>query len=107
MGALGLAGSIAGSQQRSPASADRVQADQALQKLHADESRLAGQDLDDSVETDFSHGQVADRDADGRLPWQFPGAPSQPGEEQPAEGPASTRPADAEGDRGGKLDLDA
>src|SRR5262249_60547453 len=70
---MGLAGSAAASQQRAAGVTDRDKADQAIQKLHADEVRLADRDLDDSLETEFSHGQVSDRDPDGRLPWQHPG----------------------------------
>jgi len=56
--ALGLASSAAAGQQRSASQVDRDKADQAVQKLQADQVRLNSGDLDDSIETDFSHGQV-------------------------------------------------
>ena len=103
--AIGLAGSAAASQQRAAGLTDRDKADQALQKLKADQVRLASRDLDDSVETDFSHGQVSDRDSDGRLPWQRPGGGA---DDQSAPEPAApeSRPKDAEGERGLALDVD-
>ena len=108
--AIGLAGSAAAGQQRAAGLADRDKADQAIQKLDADRSKLANRDLDDSIETDFSHGQVSDRDADGRLPWQHAGGGSadeddvQSTIDEPAPEP---RAADAEGERGRSLDVDA
>lgn len=103
--AVGLAGSAAGSQQRPAALTDRDKADQSLQKLKADSARLASRDLDDSVETDFSHGQVSDRDSDGRLPWQGPGGRSS---DQPTpESPSEPRAKDARDERGQSLDVDA
>ena len=104
--ALGLAASAASSQQRVLGLADRDRADQAVQKLRADEVRLADRDLDDSVETEFSHGQVSDRDPDGRLPWQHSGGGT-PDEETLAEKPDQARPCDPQGERGGALDVDA
>ena len=77
---LGLAGALSAGQQRAPALGDRDKFDQAIQKLKSDQFRLANRDLDDSIETDFSHGQVGDRDSDGRLPGQPPGEEAQEGE---------------------------
>jgi hypothetical protein len=102
----GLAASAAASQQRVPGMADRDKADQAVQKLQADQVRLANRDLDDSIETDFSHGQVSDRDPDGRLPWQ-PSAQGRADEESPVEDPEPTRPRDPQDERGRTLDVDA
>src|SRR5258708_39115766 len=69
--ALGLASAAAAAnQQRVPDLSDRDKADQAPQKLQADAVRLANRDLDDSIQTDFPHGQGSDRDSDGPLPWQ-------------------------------------
>ena len=104
--AIGLAGSAAAGQQRPAELTDRDKADQGLQKLAADEARLSNRDLDDSIETDFSHGQVSDRDPDGRLPWQAPsgGDPAaQPADETQASEP---RPEDPDGERGRALDVD-
>lgn len=104
--ALGLASSAAASQQRSANLVDRDKADQDIQKLRADEIRLNDRDLDDSIETDFSHGQVADRDSDGRLPWQLPGDP--PPQEQPAEEELPPcRAHDPQDEKGAALDVDA
>ncbi len=102
----GLAAAAAASQQRVPGMADRDKADQAVQKLQADEVRLADRDLDDSVETEFSHGQVSDRDPDGRLPWQQPGG-SGPDGESPVEDAEPQRPPDPQEERGRTLDVDA
>jgi len=104
--AMGLSGSAAASQQRAAGLADRDKADQAIQKLHADEVRLADRDLDDSIETEFSHGQVSDRDPDGRLPWQHFGTNANPDEAQPDE-KAIPRTPNPEDDRGRALDVDA
>ena len=104
--ALGLASSAAAGQQRSAGLVDRDKADQAIQKLQSDLVRLNSGDLDDSIETDFSHGQVSDRDSDGRLPWQRPGGASP--QEQPAEGESTTRRAhDPQNERGAALDVEA
>src|SRR5882724_711423 len=103
---IGLAGSAAASQQRAAGLSDRDKADQAAQKLQADEVRLANRDLDDSIETDFSHGQVSDRDSDGRLPWQRPGG-STGGEEDQDEKEKKLRAPDPESETGRTLDLEA
>ena len=103
---IGLAGSAAASQQRAAGLADRDKADQAIQKLQADEVRLADRDLDDSIETEFSHGQVSDRDPDGRLPWQHPGGDGTGGEAAADENPVP-HARNPEDDRGQSLDVDA
>jgi len=103
MGAWNLPASAAGSQ-RNPAAADRAQAEQATQKRHADQVQLTTRDIDDSVETEFSHGQVGDRDADGR-DWTFQERPEQ--EEAPAEDESAKKKLPDESDRGQTLDLDA
>jgi hypothetical protein len=104
--ALGIAASAAATQQRAAGLADRDKADQAQQKLEADQVRLANRDLDDSIETDFSHGQVSDRDSDGRLPWQRPEGGA-PGEEDPEKKVETPRAADPQGESGRTLDLEA
>jgi hypothetical protein len=103
---IGLAGSAAASQQRAAGLADRDKADQAIQKLKADEVRLADRDLDDSIETEFSHGQVSDRDPDGRLPWQHPGADGTGGEDA-ADESAVPRTRNPDDELGRSLDVDA
>ena len=105
--ALGLASSAAAaSQQRVPELADRDKSEQAAQKLAADEARLADRDLDDSIETEFSHGQVADRDSDGRLPWQG-SAGGKEGEGSSTEDFEPPRVPDPQDHRGHALDVDA
>jgi hypothetical protein len=72
----------------------------------AGQHRAANRELDDSIETDFSHGQVSDRDSDGRLPWQRPpeaGAGEEPLEEEEQK----PRAADPQEECGGTLDVDA
>jgi hypothetical protein len=103
---VGLAGSAAASQQRAAGLVDRDKADQAIQELRADEVRLADRDLDDSVETEFSHGQVSDRDPDGRLPWQHPGGDANADEASP-DAKGVSRTPNSEDDRGRSLDVDA
>jgi len=104
--AMGLAGSAAASQQRAAEMIDRDKADLAAQKMQADQARLANRDLDDSIETDFSHGQVSDRDSDGRLPWQRPPGASD-GDEPPEEEAQKPRAADPQEECGRTLDVDA
>ena len=103
---LGLAGSAAASQQRTVGLSDRDKADQATQKLKADEVRLADRDLDDSIETEFSHGQVSDRDPDGRLPWQHSSG-NAVADEIDGDEKAAPRVPDPNDDRGHSLDVDA
>lgn len=79
---FGLIGSAASSL-RNPSAAERAPAENAANKLHADQARMANRDLDDTMETDFSHGQVGDRDGDGRLPWAF--SEGQQEQEQPED----------------------
>jgi len=104
--ALGLASSVAAGQQRTASLVDRDKADQAVQKMQSDQVRLAERDLDDSIETDFSHGQVADRDSDGRLPWQHSGDAAR--QEQPSEDESPPRRApDPQNEKGAALDVEA
>jgi len=104
---IAMASSIAGSTSRNPASIDRAQVEQAEQQLQADDARLATRDLDDSIETEISHGQVGDRDPDGRLPWTFYGPSEDEGDRPSDEAAPPPHAPDPEGARGGKLDLDA
>ncbi|MBI3861266.1 MAG: hypothetical protein HY290_05165 [Planctomycetia bacterium] len=106
MPSLGLAGAASAGQQRSTALGDRDKADQAIQKLQGDQFKLANRDLDDSIETDFSHGQVGDRDSDGRLPGGESGG-SAPQEESPDDDKDSPRMHGLKSGCGGFLDVDA
>lgn len=83
---FGLIGAAANSL-KNPAAAERAPAENAANKLHADQARLANRDLDDSIETDLSHGQVSDRDGDGHLPWTFHGGAQD--EKEPSEDEAN------------------
>ena len=105
---VGIAASAAASQQRAPELVDRDKLDQAIQKFQADEVRLNERDLDDSIETEFSHGQVGDRDSDGRLPWQQQTGPgnSGPPAESPVDDPSSRTNSSTDG-CGQVLDVDA
>src|SRR5262245_39025565 len=104
--ALGLAGSAAAGQYRTADLTDRDKADQGVQKLQADDARLADRDLDDSIETELSHGQVSDRDPDGRLPWEQPGAAGADSVDAEEEA-AKPRVRDPQEIRGQRLDVDA
>jgi len=104
---LGLAGALSAGQQRTSALGDRDQADQAIQKLKSDQFLLANRDLDDSIETDFSHGQVGDRDSDGRLPGQSPGEEPPPQEEAESEPAPAPRATGLNSACGNFLDIDA
>jgi hypothetical protein len=106
LGPIGLASSAAAAQQRSAALVDRDKADQDVQKLQSDQVSLSNRDLDDSIETDFSHGQVSDRDSDGRLPWQPPGE-SPPHEQSADDETPARRAPDPRNETGASLDVEA
>ena len=89
---------------------DRIKAEQAVQKMHADVVQLGTPDLADNLESDLSHGQVADRDADGRLPWTLgegPAGDSENDERPEPPEPAAGSPKDELDGRGQQLDLNA
>ena len=103
----GLPASVAGAQ-RSGGDADQVKAGQSDQKFRVDQQRFADRGLGDELETDTSHGQVSDRDADGRLPHGPGGGPPAPPEAKTPEAAADAPPApDALGELGKVIDLDA
>ena len=103
MGPIHLASSAAGSL-RNAADTDQVQAEKADRKVEADQVQLSSRGLDDSLESDLSHGQVSDRDPDGRQAWAFQGGAGQSKEENRDDTTAKT-PADPTGERGQSLDL--
>jgi hypothetical protein len=105
LGPANLAASAPGAQ-RTGAEADQVKGQQAAQKLAADIERYANRGLGDDLETSTSHGQVGDRDADGRLLHGGTGHP-QPDEGTVEQEPEATRPADPLGELGTVIDLDA
>ena len=97
LGGLPLASSIAGSL-RSNKADDRTKAEQATQKMQADEQKAAS-NQEDVEEMEFS----ADRDVDGRVPYTV--RRRRKGQSEGDDSPP--RPPDPEGDRGGSLDLEA
>lgn len=98
LGGLPLASSIAGSLRNNAAADDRTKAEQATQKMQADEQKAASHQ-EDVEEMEFS----ADRDVDGRTPYTV--RRRRKGQSENADSPP--RPPDPEGDRGGSLDLEA
>lgn len=98
---LGLASSIVGSS-RPEAVTDRTSAAAAEQKAIVDQNDV---DANDVADAEFG----SDRDADGRLLYRRPAGPhGAPALEVPANGEATPpRPADAFGDRGKTLDIEA
>ncbi len=106
VGGYSVAGAFAGAINHS-ADGDQVQAARAAKKTRSDEVQLSQRALDDSAETEQSHGQVADRDADGRLPWQLRRRPSEADEAPGSDGAtASDSDFPNTGETGG-LDLSA
>ena len=100
LGALNVAGSVAGAQQPQ-AHTDRAREESAQRAFQIDQQLLSSRDVDDVAETVLSR----DRDADGRLPYE-PSSQSSPGDEE-AEPKSSKRSPDAFGERGRALDLEA
>jgi hypothetical protein len=101
---LGFAGSIVGSSQPE-AAADQSKAASAEQKARTDQKDLAAQALDGILDPEFS----TDRDADGRLLYRRPQQPAPNEDEGKSSNPQETapRPADALGESGKSLDLEA
>jgi len=100
---LGLAGSIIGSS-RPEAAIDESKAASADQKARADQELLSNA-LDDVADPEFG----SDRDADGRLLYRRSGhaANSAKGDAASSQAPVTPRPADAFGDSGKTLDIEA
>jgi len=101
---LGLVGSIVGSS-RPEAAIDQSKAAAADQKARADYNELLANALDDVADPEFG----SDRDADGRLLYRRSGqaANSVNGDAASSQAPATPRPADAFGDSGNALDIEA
>ncbi|NOX56811.1 MAG: hypothetical protein GXP27_20690 [Planctomycetes bacterium] len=100
LGALNVAGSVAGTQQPQ-AHTDRAREESAQRAFQIDQLLLSSRDVDDVAETALSR----DRDADGRLPYEPQGQPS--ADDENAESKSSKRSPDAFGERGRALDLEA
>jgi hypothetical protein len=101
---LGLAGSIVGSS-GPEAAADRNKAASAEQKARVDQKEISSKTLDDVGDPEFG----SDRDADGRLLYRRSRQPAPAANEDAAasQPPATPRPADAFGDSGNALDVEA
>jgi hypothetical protein len=112
--AFNLAGSIVGSS-RPEAVADQNRASSAIQRAQADIDAALGESLDDVADAEFS----TERDADGRQLYQRRTPPEEIAAEAPADGTVTDgtvtggalappiHAADAFGDRGNALDIDA
>jgi len=98
-------GSVAGSPlaQTSGSETERAQHDVGAQqrRIQSDQKAESAAGIG---ETDGEDHEAADRDADGRRPWEAP-----PGSETPAaddqDASASSRPQDPSGESGNLLDL--
>lgn len=101
IGGLNLAGSLAGAQ-RNNAGDDEVKATAADRKFQQDQKAQSAQSLGDVAQTDRS----ADRDADGRLPYHPHARPDARDADNNEDGEQPVS-ADAFGERGRRLDLQA
>lgn len=100
LGAINLAGSLAGVQQNE-ASSDRVKESNSARKFQVDQQSMSAESMGDVSDPDFS----ADRDPDGRQS----SVPSRSGrgKEESLSSTGSRHAPDAFGERGTLLDLDA
>ena len=97
-----VAGSIVGSSQPDAAT-DRLKAASAEQKARVDQNDLSAQALDDVADPEFG----SDRDADGRQLYRAPNSPRRPDGQIAQDQPEQPPPADAFGESGNALDLQA
>jgi len=101
----GIPGSVAGSPlaQTSGSETERAQHDVGAQqrRIQSDQKAESAAGIG---ETDGEDHETADRDADGRRPWEAPPGPETP---PPADQDASAppRPQDPSGESGNLLDL--
>jgi len=103
LGAINLAGSLAGVQQND-ASADQVKENNSAQKFQVDQRAMSAESMGDISDPEFA----ADRDPDGRQSSVL--SRSTEGEAETLSSvtlPQSRHAADAFGERGTVLDLDA
>ena len=100
----GIAGSLAGSPlaQTSGSETDRARQDSAVQerRIQTDQKTETAAGIG---ETDGEDHEAADRDADGRRPWEMPAESQQT--EDGAVPPSAPVPKDPTGQSGGLLDL--
>lgn len=101
IGALNLAGSVAGTQ-RAQTDSKEIKSDAAAAQFQIDQRSLSARGLDDVAESEMS----PDRDADGRQ--LFGGAPHQDSDEEPRPDSQQHGPrnSDALGERGNSIDLE-
>jgi hypothetical protein len=101
---LGIAGSIVGSSQPE-AAVDRGKAASAEQKARVDQNDLLAQALDGITDPELG----SDRDADGRLLYRRSAHAAANGNDDELPNPQVTppRPADALGESGKSLDIEA
>ena len=102
IGALNLAGSIAGVQ-RNNGDKDAAKAQAADKQFQIDQKTMSSKGMDDVAEADLN----SDRDTDGREPYDdVPQHEERAEDESPSAG--VRRPSlDADGERGASLDLQA
>lgn len=108
LGAINLAGSVAGAQRNAAAESGQLRETAGQRQSQADLKALASKSLDDVGETD----QSTDRDADGRMPFDDGGYPHDIAKTTDDSHEAKQRSVghlapDADGTRGGLLDLEA
>jgi len=99
---LGLAGSIVGSS-IPDAAANQSKAASAEQRARVDQNDIQSKSIDDVADPEFG----SDRDADGRLLYRRPGQAADQGDADSTGDETPARPADAFGDRGKSLDIEA
>ncbi|MCA9094055.1 MAG: hypothetical protein KDA68_11240 [Planctomycetaceae bacterium] len=103
-----LPASIVGSAARNLNETSQARNEAAQQNVQAGQAKFSVRDNEDVMETGLS----ADRDVDGRLPYDAP--PEEQQQEEEGEGNEGTSAAqdvhrsfDPDGERGGELDLEA
>jgi hypothetical protein len=104
IGSLGIIGGLAGT----PLPQRAAEADKAGQESVAQERTVqAGQraELASGIGQTEEDSQAAERDADGRRPWEQPSRPKAKTEQAAEEQPAAMRSKDPTGACGGELDL--
>ena len=101
IGALNLAGSVAGSQ-RSNADKDETRATASERSSRIDHKKMSSESLDDVAEADLS----PDRDADGQQPFNDLPTDELLSDESDDQQTKLPRGIDAAGERGTSLDLE-
>jgi hypothetical protein len=97
-----LAGSVAGVAGQQRVAAGNQQAGEAAERKFQLDQKAATEKLVGDI---GASDQTGDRDGDGREPWRFIGRHAHGGNESGDQ--TGPKAKDADGDRGGTLDLDA